>query len=271
MQRAEVGAKVNLSLAVTGKRGGMHTLDMRVCEVSLCDAVEIAEGKGDRFEWIAEPYGFKRDLFLPRLEKIYAAVTDCFGIFPRFRIEKNIPSGAGLGGSSALAAAMTIVCERVTGRKAEEDFLLSLGSDVPYMYRGGEARVTGCGEQVETMPYVEREVLIAFPEGGVDTAAAYALYDAMSRHDAEGGNRGKYFNDLYLPATTLNPEIARVKEVLLRCGAENVVMTGSGSAVCAFFDEADGIKAQEAYGRVKKEVRATLVRTVKRNRSFQTG
>lgn len=267
MLRAEVGAKVNLSLAVTGRRGAMHTLDMRVCGIALCDVASVAEGEGERFEWLAEPYGFKRERFLPRLESAYERLSAYFGTSLRFKLEKHIPSGAGLGGSSALAAAMTLLFEARTGIKASDDLLLSLGSDVPYMYRGGEARVTGCGERVESLPYVPRSVLVVFPEGGVDTAAAYALYDRTAQKDC-GAVKGEYFNDLYLPATVLNPDVARVKALVESCGARNVVMTGSGSAVCAFFGEEEEESAREVYRRASERVRSVLVRTMPQNRVF---
>lgn len=163
--KAKVGAKVNLSLAVTGKRGGLHTLDMRVCSVSLYDTAEIIGGDGARFEWASVPQGFVKEMFEPRLNEIYSALKAKFGGDFRFRFRKGIPSGAGLGGSSALAAAMAKLWTRGTGKSADDGFLLSLGSDVPYMYRGGEARVTGCGESVERRPFVARKVLVAFPEG----------------------------------------------------------------------------------------------------------
>ena len=94
------GAKVNLSLAVTGKCRGLHTLDMRVCTVSLCDSAELAEGEGRRFVWKKTREGFDPERFEPVLERAYARLAEHFGGSPRFVLEKDIPSGAGLGGLS---------------------------------------------------------------------------------------------------------------------------------------------------------------------------
>lgn len=260
--KAKVGAKVNLSLAVTGKRGGLHTLDMRVCSVSLYDTAEIIGGDGARFEWASVPQGFVKEMFEPRLNEIYSALKAKFGGDFRFRFRKGIPSGAGLGGSSALAAAMAKLWTRGTGKSADDGFLLSLGSDVPYMYRGGEARVTGCGESVERRPFVARKVLVAFPEGGVDTAKAYALYDDMAAQGTLPEREGEFFNDLCAPAVRLNPDVARVKNMLSECGAERVVMSGSGSAVCAFFGIEEESFARGVYLRASAEARCVLADTI---------
>lgn len=260
--KEKIGAKVNLSLAVTGRRGGLHTLDMRVCSVSLYDTAEIVRGDGARFEWTSVPMGFEKELFEPRLNEIYSVLKAKFGGEPRFRFEKGIPSGAGLGGSSALVAAMAKLWGREAGMSADDGFLLALGSDVPYMYRGGEARVTGCGESVERLPFVGRKVLIAFPEGGVDTAKAYALYDEMSANGALPKRGTEFFNDLYAPAVRLNPDVERVKILLAECGAERVVMSGSGSAVCAFFGKGEEVSARKIYMRAVNMVRCALVDTI---------
>ena len=151
---------------------------------------------------------------------------------------------------------------RGTGKSADDGFLLSLGSDVPYMYRGGEARVTGCGESVERRPFVARKVLVAFPEGGVDTAKAYALYDDMAAQGTLPEREGEFFNDLCAPAVRLNPDVARVKNMLSECGAERVVMSGSGSAVCAFFGIEEESFARRVYLRASAEARCVLADTI---------
>ena len=237
MKKFSTGAKVNLSLAVTGRRGGLHTLDMRVCTLSLFDSAEIVRGDGERFVFLAEPKGFVRAKFLPLLDEIYLKLQARFGGEPRFLLEKHIPSGKGMGGSSALAASMALAWAEECGGRVDAELALSLGSDVPYMLTGGEARVTGRGEDVTHLPYVAREALVLLPKGGVDTAEAYALYDRMKEEGSLPERRGEYFNDLYAPAARLCPDVGRAVRALEESGAENAVMTGSGSAVCAFFED----------------------------------
>ena len=139
-----------------------------------------------------------------------------------------------------------------SGIRPTSEFLLSLGSDVPYMYEGGEARVTGCGESVERLPFVKRSVLLVLPSGGADTAKAYALYDqgVISPGD----------NHLFAAACRLCPETGRAAEALSLAGARRVVMSGSGSAVCAFFgDEQEAERVKRA---LPRDLDCVLLHTV---------
>ena len=239
MKKVSTGAKVNLSLAVTGREGDMHTLDMRVCTVSLFDSAWMPEGEGERFVFGRAAEGFSWERFLPRLDRIYERLHAAFGGAPRFALEKGIPSGAGLGGSTALAVCMTKLWAESAGRTPDDALLLSLGSDAPYMYIGGDARVTGRGERVERLPFAEREVIILLPGGGVDTAKAYAGYDRMKEAGELPEREGEFHNDLFAPAVRLNAKVGEAYELLRSLGAEKVVMTGSGSAVCAFPKDAE--------------------------------
>ena len=117
---------------------------------------------------------------------------------------------------------------------------------------------------MEELPFTPRKVLVALPEGGVDTAAAYAEYDAMKARGDLPPREGEYFNDLYAPAAKLNPGTARAVAVLRAAGAENVVMTGSGSAVCAFF--ADGAERDRVRAAAEREVRCTVCDTLPKRR-----
>ena len=169
-----------------------------------------------------------------------------------FAIEKRIPARAGLGGSSAPAAALVRLLSARSGIRPTSEFLLSLGSDVPYMYEGGEARVTGCGESVERLPFVKRSVLLVLPSGGADTAKAYALYDEGVTSPGD--------NHLFAAACRLCPETGRAAEALSLAGARRVVMSGSGSAVCAFFgDEQEAERVKRA---LPRDLDCVLLHTV---------
>ena len=248
MNSAVAAAKVNLTLHITGRRETLHTLDMRVCSVSLFDRVTllppasapegISDGSG-RAVLTAMPEGFRPELFFEAFSRTLSLAEEFFGKTEGvFAIEKRIPARAGLGGSTAPAAAL----ER----------LLSLGSDVPYMYEGGEACVTGCGESVERLPFVKRSVLLVLPSGGADTAKAYALYDEGVTSPGD--------NHLFAAACRLCPETGRAAEALSLAGARRVVMSGSGSTVCAFFDEEQ--EAEQVKRALPRDLDCVLLHTV---------
>ena len=84
MKSESTGAKLNLSLAVTGKRGNMHTLDMRVCTADVCDRAELLPGEGERFVFRSFPEGFVPERFVPRLNAVYGKLRARFGGDLRF-------------------------------------------------------------------------------------------------------------------------------------------------------------------------------------------
>lgn len=258
---ARVPAKVNLSLAVTGKRDALHTLDMIVCpyekladSATFSPAVSVSRAQRHRIELASAEATFDgfdirlfQKFFLPKLDLI----ANELGISGSLRLKLEIPPRAGLGSSSAATVAAikaAQACLEANGISHEPStaFLTSLGSDVPCMYAGGICRVRGTGDIViplegERVP----NMIVRVPDCGSDSAACYALYDRMLQNGelSAGGEipssikeaKQLLRNDLTLPATTLYPPIARLLAELKE-DHERVMMTGSGSACFAFED-----------------------------------
>lgn len=246
-------AKCNLSLAVTGKRGDLHTLDMILAPLpqfedtaTFCPLPNEGEYHISLVGAEATFDGFLQDRFAFFFENKLNAIAKYFHLSGEVYIKKGVPLGAGLGGSSCCVAATVKAvqnCLAAQGRakNASVDFLLSLGSDVPAVYEGGLCRVTGVGENVNHMPKTKLPKLKVFiAEGGSDSAACYRLFDKLNAkypssppptttQEALAVLR----NDLSLAAETLNPNIKALRERLLSEGMK-VVMSGSGSALIAF-------------------------------------
>lgn len=240
----KIPAKVNLSLAVTGKRGGMHTLCMIVAECEdLFDEVYLSPEKGSDFK-LRFAQGDYKELDEGRFAKFLAPklklVSDTLNIGGELTIRKNIPLGGGLGGSSAAIAGTLRLLDKL-GYDLPFD-PVRLGGDVPAMMRGGLLRVEGVGEILTPLSYPKKlEFDVQIAEGGVDSAACYALYDKMA-------SMGEFFpspipmtvkealsslrNDLTLPATRLNPNVKTLLESMKKTNSR-VIMSGSGSAVVA--------------------------------------
>ncbi len=268
MDSVRVAAKVNLSLKITGKRDGLHTLDMHVCSINLFDKVTLVP-KSRKEEILSDPactvigegdFAFRSPMavfsphkFLPRLESTYYKIKKYYGDADGFfLIDKGIPPCAGMGGSSAVAAGITHILADKTGKEPTSDFLLSLGSDVPYMYMGGEARVFGCGEIVEPLPFKERHIIAVYATGGVDTTTAYGLYDK--------GVQGTGDSDLFAAACEINPGVLEARRLLIDAGSPNAILSGSGGAVCAFFEKQED--AMEVFSAIPSSFSAELLRTV---------
>lgn len=244
-----VPAKLNLSLAVTGKREGLHTLDMIVCPSAKYEdivsfypqnnTVGITEVKID-----CALQGFDKARFKVALKDKLDVIARRANIGGSLYICKNIPLGAGMGGSSASIVgalkAIEAYCASIGKNMAlDTAFLLSLGSDVPCMYKGGVCRVRGVGEIVERLscddiPNFE----IVVVEGGADSGECYKTYDKLGKDysglaipknaiEALEINR----NDLFEASCIVNPRIKETVERLKGEGLSKVFMTGSGSGL----------------------------------------
>lgn len=140
---------------------------------------------------------------------------------------------------------------------------LRLGADVPYLLRGGFARVRGIGDELTPLDGARSVPLVLVrPGGGLSTPHVFAEYDRMAQArgeiDIEGAYRALACGDLHTydrlsgnaleaPARKLMPEIGRVMERLRMEGAVAVRMSGSGSTVFGAFESADAAqKAHEA-------------------------
>jgi 4-diphosphocytidyl-2-C-methyl-D-erythritol kinase len=133
-------------------------------------------------------------------------------------VEKHIPTGAGLGGGSADAAAVL----RWAGCR-DRDVAASLGADVPFCLVGGRARVTGIGEIVEPLPFEARTYTLLTPPFGCSTPAVYRAWDEL------GGPAGEAGNDLEPAALAVEPRLAEWRDRLGEATGQRPRLAGSGS------------------------------------------
>lgn len=259
--KSEIPAKINLSLEITGRADNLHTLKMLVCPYrGYSDIVEFYPNtdKTDIEIEIAEAYiGFDKARFLNFFNPKIKAIGQKLGIGGRLVVNKGVPLGAGLGGSSAsIAGALSAMCDcaRELGNYTPLDtsFLLALGSDVPCMLYSKPCIVTGVGEIVSpvNLPFDTECFKVEIAEGGSDTAACYALYDRLKEEGADtsvctdvagdsdsyehlsicGEDIALFKNDLTLPACSLNKNIQTLI-IALKEKHNCVFLSGSGSAV----------------------------------------
>ena len=102
--------------------------------------------------------------------------------------------------------------------------------------------MTGVGDVVEALEPIFKHFVILV-KGGVDSGKAYKLYDEIGA-ECFGPRR----NDLEKAAREINPAVKEARETLENLGAKDVVMSGSGSAVVAIFD--DEASAKSVFDRI---------------------
>ena len=267
MQILEIAcAKLNLGLDVIGRRAdGYHELISVMQSISLCDhlyAEREAEGTLSLDTGGALPAD-DSNLIIRAARAYFAASGRSFGV--RFRLEKNIPMQAGMGGGSADAAAALRALERLSDAPLGEEKLLKisaqLGADVPFCLLGGTQLCRGIGERMLPIKNrLPRYVVAAMAGEGVSTPAAFAALDAAFGDFAlpaaeaavrfpalqvaiEGGSTPLFsanvynrFEDVIEP---LRPAVAVLKQKLLAQGAYAARMSGSGPSVYGLFTSAE--------------------------------
>lgn len=250
--RLNAYAKLNLTLDITGREAGYHMLDSLVVTVGVCDRVTVAERKDGLVRVTMHGMGIP-----PEENRAQLAAEKFVARFHTNGVDidicKNIPVGAGMGGSSADAAAVIAGMGRLFSVDSASCKSLAdaCGSDEGFLLTGGLARMRGRGEQVESLPFAEMHFLILAPEEGVSTAACYAEYDRLgckrgfrteeaARLLAAGDlpMAARLFgNDLYPAAASLSRGAEEAYRELLDLSPLGASMTGSGSAAFAVFGE----------------------------------
>ncbi len=265
-------AKINLTLHVGARRAdGYHDLRTLLQSVTLHDTLTISERRGP-FGLACRTPGVPSDrsnLVWKAAEVLWAAMGRTGD--PRdahVKIDKTIPSQAGLGGGSADAAAALVGLNTLWGAHQSRRDLMHLatrlGSDVPFFFQGGTALGTGRGEELYPVDDVQRlGVVIVKPSFGVSTAEAYAWLDADRASDAAEAPAGqpegrgsvaevelgwpngpvRLENDLMAPVGRRHPVIGEIIEACLSLGASGAQMSGSGSAVFGLFPESGAARA----------------------------
>lgn len=254
-------AKINLCLAVVGRRGEKHLIDSVFCPVPIKDVVTVEKAESVIVSY-TDGRSYERDTAL------LAAKRTCerYGVGGvRVTIEKGIPEGAGLGGSSVDAGTVVKSIVRLYGLPDPDDgFLSEIGGDVPYFYRGGYARVRGTGERVEKIELPKLYTVVLVPETGVNTGECYRLYDEVGGEngDVDGFLQDlangivRPFNGLRRAAERLCPEVSVGLRVLREAGF-TCGMTGSGSAT--FGVETDERAFREKTEKMKERVKGFTV------------
>ena len=243
-------AKINLFLDVTSRRAdGFHDILSVMHTVSLCDDIELSAEIDDKISINISC----DDPSLPTDEGniVYTAVLKFLSFYNIYakvniRITKRIPIGAGLGGGSADAAATLRALSRVFEKRdyaALREMASELGSDVPFCLRGGICLCTGRGEKLEPIDSADvSSYVIAIGSSRVSTPKAYAALDDkydnfLPQRDKKpllNANNPTPYN-IFEEVTNFD-EIAKIKEIMQKSGAEYTLMSGSGPSVFGRFE-----------------------------------
>lgn len=255
MKTVKAYAKLNLTLDVLGREGEYHLLDSLVTTVDLYDRVTVKKRRDGLISVTMRGMGSER--LSPEENNAQKAGERFVSVFGTpgadISIDKNIPMGAGLGGSSADAAGVLNALASLYGisdRAALKAVADGLGSDTGYLLSGGFCRMRGRGELVEPLGELPgMHVLLLCPEEGVSTAECYKICDTYAKNSPHtpralellrSGNAEwaakLFYNDLYPAAQALCPAVGQALCDLKALSPWGASMTGSGSGVFAQFE-----------------------------------
>lgn len=250
-------AKINLYLDIVGRReDGYHLLETVMQSVTLSDILKIDVSEGDGISLSCDAPHIPSDERNIAFKSARRYLEEA-GVSAQVMIDiqKRIPSGAGMGGGSADAAAVLLAMERrfaALGMERLTELAAEIGADVPFCLWGGTRICTGIGEKMQQTTDVKDSCfLIVMPDFTCPTGEAYARYDKAPIPPKNGMEEftaslpDSFADKLYNSFEVLyaDERINKIKDRLMASGAEGALLTGSGAAVFGVFG---GREAAEA-------------------------
>ena len=255
-------AKVNLRLEVLGKRAdGYHELRTIFQTISLHDTIELRPARhGDialsvRGNDALSQEAVEKNLVYRAVDALRRELKVRSGV--QIVLDKEIPAGRGMGGGSSDAAAALLGYLRLTGKKIDPTRLLQiaagLGADVPFFLFGGRALGVSKGDEIYPLPDVSKFTLLVVSPKDIQvptpdayrwlhapelasltkSAATHKLYKLCALCWSTQGD--DLSNDFEAAVFRRHPRLDQIKRGLLRGGASEALLAGSGSAVFGVF------------------------------------
>ena len=242
--------KINLGLNITGKRpDGYHNLESLFLPVPIFDALEIIECDDKTTLEISgsDLISDENNLVI----KAWHLLKKDFHKLPPVHIflHKVIPMGAGLGGGSSNGSHMLLLLNNKFSLHLSDKqllgYALQLGSDCPFFILNKTAFVTGRGEVIESMEINldSYQLMIVFPGVSISTKNIFSLITPC--HPIKNIKeiiqqpattwRKELKNDFEDIVFSKNPLLIKIKRQFYETGATYAAMTGTGSALYAFY------------------------------------
>lgn len=262
--RLKAYGKVNLGLDVIRKRAdGYHEVRMIMQTVKLFDRLYLKKTKERKIDLTTNLS------YVPSNEQnlVYKAIALLQQEFDlqegvKVELEKHIPVAAGMAGGSTDCAAALYGMNRLFSlgltTKQLMEYGVKLGADVPYCIMRGTALSEGIGEVLTRLsPMPNCYFLIAKPSISVSTKFVYEnlkLQELMEHPDIDGmiealdqgnlkGITDRMSNVLETVTIPNYPIIDKIKKEMIKLGAMNALMSGSGPTVFGIFDNLSQAKA----------------------------
>ena len=246
-------AKINLFLKVIKKQSnGLHQIYSLVSHVNLFDKIYISESSKDQIKFIGK---FSKNISLKK-NSIFKVIHYLRFYYPFLRkkkfnikVEKNIPSGAGLGGGTSNAVSLLkFILKKYKlqlNKHKMKSILKKIGSDSYIFLNDYQKIIYGTGDKYKKFKSnLKLNLFLIFPNKSNLTQLIYKSHQRInvkynltliikSLHK----NKFKFFeknqNDLLFSAIKNNSRLKKLFELLkAKSHLKLLQLTGSGS--CCF-------------------------------------
>lgn len=248
-------AKINLGLSILGKLpNGYHEVETIYTQIGLFDLIELEEIKEDLIDFID-----KNNLVYQAAKLLKNELKTCRGV--KINLTKKIPMGSGLGGGSSDAATVLKGLNQLWCLNLTQNELINLGkklgSDVAYQILGGAKREIQGGEKggkfTDLGELINGWIVVCVPEIIITSKEAYKNIE----YDKIGKTEVLWHNDFEIWTFKKYPEIKKIKEIMLKKGAEKSLMSGKGSAVFGVFKDKE--TARQSYNSLREKYLKTYL------------
>lgn len=258
--------KINIGLSVVRRRAdGYHDIETIFYPIyGLYDELEIE---------VADVFSFVEEGLVVDCPPEKNLIVRCYklmaSLYPAvqpvsIRFKKHIPFGAGLGGGSSDAAHTAIALNTLfnLGLSKEElaKIVSQLGADCAFFIYNVPCYATGIGDRLTPieMNLKGKRLIMIKPDTYVSTKEAYS--GIVPRElKAENPAKEKYINDFEETVFKAHPELKKIKQHLLDCGAEYAAMSGSGSTIFGLFDNNSESCSDTNLGILHKEFASMII------------
>ena len=246
-------AKINLFLKVIKKQSnGLHQIYSLVSHINLFDKIHISESSKDQIKFIGK---FSKNISLKK-NSIFKVMHYLRFYYPFLRkkkfnikVEKNIPSGAGLGGGTSNAVSLLkFILKKYKlqlNKHKMKSILKKIGSDSYIFLNDSQKIIYGTGDKYKKFKSnLKLNLFLIFPNKSNLTQLIYKSHQRInvkynltliikSLHK----NKFKFFeknqNDLLFSAIKNNSRLKKLFELLkAKSHLKLLQLTGSGS--CCF-------------------------------------
>ena len=244
-------AKINLALNVTGKRNSMHKIESIISFIDLHDLISIQNIKSNNHK--ISFYGkFSKNIKRENTVQKLLDLLDRSNLLKnkkfKISIKKNIPQEAGLGGGSMNAAAILnffIKKKIIKLTKINiEKLCNSIGSDVILGINFSSSILKSNNQIKKFTKCPKYNTLLVKPNFGCSTKKIYSGVKKFTKSNLNSPKKNMFSSNYLIQQVNALEKIAflkypRLKNIKLFLKNLNgplfVRMTGSGSAICAYY------------------------------------